>query len=277
MSRHTAGYLVVSVVVLSVVAGLPAIGYAQQDDGRFSVQWKDAPVAEVLATLQRQFGMQYVVSGELGSRSVTLALTDKTPVEALQDVLSATDLAAVNENGVWHIREVAQAAAGGRPYRPTATGGVMAQPAPYRPAPPGVNVGGAVAMPRPGGTVSGGVMGMQPGGAGFGASGLAATGTLQTYSLEDMVFRIIPLKFVDPYIVTQMFGGGIVGGQSSGGYGGSSRGGYGNDRGRSSYDRGRSSYDRGSSSYDRGGSSYDRGGSSYGGSSSGGPGVGGFY
>ena len=274
MNRYAAGYLVVSVVVLTMVAGLPAIGYAQQDGGRLSVQWKDAPVADVLSVLQRQFGIQYALSSELGSRPVTLALTEVTPVEALQQILRAADLAGVNENGVWHIREVAQAAAGGRPYRPTATGGVMAQPAPYRPAPPGVNVGGAVAMPRPGGTVSGGVMGMQPGGAGFGASGLAATGTLQTYSLEDMVFRIIPLQFVDPYIVTQMFGGGIVGGQSSGGYGGSSRGGYGNDRGRSSYDRGRSSYDRGSSSYDRGGSSY--GGSSYGGSSSGAPGVGGF-
>jgi len=283
MNRHTAGYLVVSVVVLSMVAGLPAIGYAQQDEARFSVQWKDTPFADVLAALQRQFGIQYVVSGELGSRPVTLALTDVTPVQALQKILSAADLTAVNEDGVWHIREGAQAATGGRTYRPTTVGGAMVQPAPYRPAPPGVNVGGAggSAMPRPGGTMAGGPMGLQPGAAGFGTSGLTTLGTQQTYSLEDMVFRIIPLRFVDPYIVTQMFGGGTVGGQSGGGggyggggyggsrggyggggYGGYSGGGYGGSGGYGGYGGG--GYG-GSSRY--GGSSYDRGGSSRGGSS----------
>ncbi|MCK4324799.1 MAG: hypothetical protein KAW89_09735 [Armatimonadetes bacterium] len=280
MSRHAAGYLVVSVVVLTMVAGTAGIGYAQQDEVRFSVQWKDAPVADVLSALQRQFGIQYVVSSELGSRRVTLALTEKTPVQALEGILSAANLTAVNENGVWHIREVAQAATGGRTYRPTTSGVAMAQPAPYRPAPPGVNVGGAAgpAMPRPGGAMSGGPMGMQPGGTGLMGGGLATglgTGALQTYSLEDMVFRIIPLRFVDPYIVTQMFGGGTVGGQQSGGRGGygGSRGGYGGSGGGYGSDRYGSGSDRygsdryGSSGSDRYGSgSYDRGGSSrYGG------------
>ncbi len=241
MRRHTAAYLVVivSIAVLTIVAGLPAISYAQQDQGQFSVQWKDITVAAALSALQRQFGIQYTLPSELGSRRVTLALTDVTPVEALQQILRAADLTAVNENGVWQIREVVQAEAGGRTYRPTG-GAVMAQPAPYRPAPPGVNVGvggaGAVGIPAGGNAVSGMPLGLQPGTTGLGTSGLTTPGTqqgLQTYSPEDMVFRIIPLNFVDPYIVTQMFGGGTVGGGyggAYGGYGGYGGYGYGSDR-----------------------------------------------
>jgi len=168
-----------------------------------------------------------VLSSELGSRTVTLGLTDVTPVEALQQILSAADLTAVNENGVWHVRKVAQAAAGGRTYRSTATGGAMARPAPYRPTPQGVNIGGVGGLNQPQPTA------WQTGATGLMGGGLATgvgTQALQTYSPEDMVFRIVPLKFIDPYIVTQMFGGGIVGGQSGGGYGGS-RGGYGGSRG----------------------------------------------
>jgi len=259
MRRHTAAYIVVvvSVVALTIIAGLPAISYAQQDEASFSVQWKDITVAAALGALQRQFGIQYALSSELGSRPVTLALSDVTPVEALQQILRAADLTAVNENGVWQIRAVAQVDAGGRTYRPT-DGGVMAQPAPYRPAPLGVNVGvgrdGAMGMPTVGSGVPGRPMGLQPGTTGFGTTGLTTLGTQQgfrTYSPEDMVFRIIPLQFVDPYIIADMFGGGIVGGQG-GGYG-SDR--YGSDRydryGSDRYDRDRYGSDRyGSDRYD---------------------------
>ena len=169
MSRHRAGYLAVSVVVLTMVAGLAGIGYAQQDEGRFSVQWKDAAVADVLSALQRQFGIQYALSSELGSRRVTLGLTEVTPDQALQRILSAANLTAVNENGVWHIREVAQAAAGGRTYRPTATGGATVQPAPYRPTPPGINVGGASGL----GLTQPQAIGRQ---LGIGSTGLGGTG-----------------------------------------------------------------------------------------------------
>jgi len=77
----------VSVIVIAVVAGLPAIGYAQQDGGQFSVQWNDVTVADALAALQRQFGIQYALSGELSSRRITLSLDNVTPVQALQQIL----------------------------------------------------------------------------------------------------------------------------------------------------------------------------------------------
>jgi len=281
MNRHTVGYVVVSVIVIAVVAGLPAIGYAQQDGGQFSVQWKDITVADALAALQRQFGIQYALSGELSSRRITLSLDNVTPVQALQQILSTAQLTAVNENGVWRIREVAQAETGGRTYRPGSAVGVAARPTPYRPTPAGVNVGGAggLGMTGPGSGMPGMSMGLQPGTTGLGGTGLTTLGTqqtLRTYSPEDMIFRIIPLKFIDPYIVADMFGGGIVGG-GGGGYGsdyyGSDR--YGSDRyGSSRYGSDRYGSDRyGSSRYgnDRYGSDRygsDRYGSSRYGSSS---------
>jgi len=223
MNRHVASWIVVSVVMLSMVAVLPAIGYAQQDGSQFSVQWKDAPVADVLSALQRQFGIQYVLPSELGSRRISLSLSNVTPVQALQHILGAANLTAVNQNSVWHIREIAQAEIGGRTYRPGAAAGAAAQPAPYRPSPLGVNVGGL--------GMSGMSMGLQPGATSLGGTGLTTLGmqqTLQSYSPADLIFRIIPLKFVDPYIITDMFGGGTVGGDSSGS--GGSQGGYGSNR-----------------------------------------------
>jgi len=278
MRRHTAAYLIVSVVALTLVAGLPAISYAQQDQARFSVQWKDISVADALAALQRQFGIQYALPSELGSRRITLSLSNVTAAEALQQILSAANLTAVNENGVWHIREAAHTEVGGRTYRPGA-GTAAVQPAPYRPAPPGVNVGvaGGAGPPAAGGAVSGRPLGLQPGTTGLGTSGLTTLGTqqgVQTYSPEDMVFRIIPLKFVDPYIVTQMFGGGTVGGGYGGGYGGygGGYGGYGGYSRRGGYSGGYGGY--GSSRYGGGYGGYGSsrygdsryGGRSYGGS-----------
>ncbi len=277
MRRDMVGWIMVSVVVLSMIAVLPTIGYAQQGEGRFSVQWKDIPVADALGALQRQFGLQYVLPSELGSRRITLSLNNATVTQALQAILSAANLTAVNENGVWHIREVAEASAEGRTYRPPTMGGAMVQPAPYRPTPPGVNVGDAsnLGMPGPVGGVPGMPMGLQPGALGTGLTTPGLQGTMQGYSPEDMVFRTIPLKFIDPYVVTDMFGGGVVGGYSSyggggyGGYGDYNRGGYGRDRyGSDRYGSDRYRSDRyGSDRYrsDRYGSSrygsdrYDRG------------------
>ncbi len=224
MRRYLSYSVLVSIVVLVLVVGVIGVGYAQQED-RFSVQWKDITVADALGALQRQFGIQYVLPAELGSRRITLALTDVTPVEALRQILSAANLAAINEGDVWRIREVAQAQVGGRAYRPGATTGVAARPAPYRPTPQAVTVGAAYGATSPTGltptpqALTPGV-GTVPG----------AVGTTQEYSEEDMVFRIVPLQFVDPYIIAEMFRGSVVGGQSGyggGGYGGYGGGGYG--------------------------------------------------
>ncbi len=265
MRRYLPYSVLVSIVVLVMVAGLVGVGYGQQE-GRFSVQWKDITVADALAALQRQFGIQYVLSGEIGSRRITLALSDVTPVEALRQILSAAELTAVNDGGVWHVREVAQVQAGGRAYRPGATAGAVARPAPYRPTPQGVAVGGAY-----GATQTGGV-GTQPLAGGRTSMTMAGQNTIEEISLEDMVFRTVPLRFVDPYLVTSIFGGSVVGGSSGGqggGYGGS-RGGYGSSRG----GYGQGGYGQGG--YSSGGYGSSRGGYGSGGYGSGGYGSGGY-
>jgi len=266
MRRYFPYSVIVSLVMVVMVVGVVGVGYAQQQ-GRFSVQWKDITVVDALAAMQRQFGIQYVLPGELGPRRVTLALTDVTPIEALQKICSAAGLVAINENGVWHIQEAAQRQTGGRAYRPGAAAGATAGPAPYRPAPPGVNVGSAYGATQPG------VTGTQPLALGTGAT-TSAEGTTRTYSPEDMVFRTIPLGFVDPYLVSSMFGGGIVGGGGGGyGQGGYGQGGYGG-YGQGGYSRG--GYGQGG--YSRGG--YGQGGysgrGSYGGYGGGGYGGGGY-
>ena len=50
MRRYLPYSVLVSIVVLVLVVGVIGVGYAQQE-GRFSVQWKDAPVGDVLSAL----------------------------------------------------------------------------------------------------------------------------------------------------------------------------------------------------------------------------------
>ena len=220
--------------------GITTSGSTQAQE-RFSVQWKDIAVADVLAALQRQFGIQYVLPSDLGNKRVTLSLTDATPVKAMQEILNAAQLTAVNEDGVWRIRALAQAPAGGRTYRATPTAAIptaVAPPAPFRVGPQSVNIGaGFGATPAYGALPT-------TAATGFGTAGM------QQYSPGDFVFRIIPLKFIDPYTVMEIFGGTAVGGdESRGGGSGGRSGGYGDDR----YNRDRDRYDR-----DRDRDRYDR-------------------
>ena len=246
MRRGIVGSLLVVVVMLVMVLGMPATGAAQEQP-RFSVQWEDITIAAALAALQRQFGIEYVLPSDLGNERVTLALTDRTPVEAVQQVLSAAQLTGVNDNGVWHVRKIAQVPAGERTYRPSATAPAAVAtgaPAPYRVGPQGVNVGAAFGAPQPAFGAP------QPAfGATWAATAAGGPLGLQQYAPEDLVFRIIPLKFVDPWVVTAMFGGYAVGGAESGGGYDDYDDGYGGGRRGSSRDGGYGDYgdSRGSS------------------------------
>ncbi len=232
-------WLLVGVLSVVMVVGLTTSG-AAQGQARFSVQWKDITVADALAALQRQFGIQYVLPSDLGKKRATLALDDVTPAQAMQQILNAAQLAAVNDNGVWNIRALAQAPAGGRTYRVAPT--AVAPPAPFRAGPQSVNVGAAF------GTASAYGAAPSTATAGFGVAGM------QQYSPQDFVFRIIPLKFIDPYDVLQIFGGTTVGGGDGGGggggYGGGSYGGGGYGGGRGGYGGGRGGGRGGRGGYD---------------------------
>ncbi len=243
--------VLVAVVAMVLVLAATTSAIAQEQD-RFSVQWKDITVGDALAALQRQFGVQYVLASDLGRKRVTLSLTEKTPVEAMQQILNAAQLSAVNQDGVWQIRAIAQASAGGRTYRATptaATPTAAAPPAPFRVGPQSVNIGATFGTAPAYGSTST----TATAATGFGVAGM------QQYSPEDFVFRVVPLKFIDPYMVLDIFGGTVVGGEGGGGgRGGGGRGGYGGGRGgyddRGGY--GRSGYDRGGRGSDR--SSRDR-------------------
>ncbi len=255
MRRAQISWLLLAVVVSVVlVLGTVTRGMAQEQH-RFSVQWKDITVADALMALRRQFGIQYVLPSDLGKKRIDANLTNATPVEAMRQILSAAQLTAVNENGVWHIRAMAQAPAGGRTYRPTATTRpataptAVAPPTPFRVGPQPVNVGGAYGTAQPS-------YGATPGATATGMTGFGQG--MQQYSPEDFVFRIIPLKYIDPYTVLDMFGGQAVGGEGGGGGSRGSRGGYGG-RGRDSYDSyDRDRYDRDRDRYDRDRDRYDR-------------------
>ncbi len=268
--------LTVLVILVLVQGAALAQGYQ-----RFSVDWRDVTVKSALEILQRQFGINYMLPGELGDKRITVSLTDKTPEEAVQAIAKAAGLTAFYDNGVWNIRE--SGAAGGPQPQTGARSGVVPQP---------MALGAPRTMPAP----------TRPGPLGLGSgqpttsalTGMAGTrtGTTET-EVAEMIMRFVQLSYMNPYMAVGLFGGfavseedyrGMYGGGggyggggygggygSYGGYGGSSYGGYGSGyAGRSSYGGG---YTGSRSTYGGyTGSSRYTGGSRSGGSS--GPGMG---
>ncbi len=239
--------------VICAISGLlvlAAVTPSQAQQGA-NFQWDGVAVKDALSALSRQYQINYSLPDELGQKKFSAQLVNATPQEALRTILDAANLTAINDGGVWRIREKAERSGGGRAWPQQQAlpqpvyGGVGAvgyqQPAPFRQPPYEVARGGGLAA--------------------------EAAAIPEEWDPKNWVTRIIPIRFVDPWLLVEIFGGTAIseedsggGGRGGGGYGG--RGGYdsGSDRGRSSYDRGsdrgRSSYDRGS---DRGRSSYDRG------------------
>ena len=216
-------------------------------------QWENVTVNEALAALNRQYQLNYSISGELGQRKFSASLTNATPEQAFQTILKEANLTAANDAGVWRIQEKPERAAAGRgmwgqmPGLPQPMyGGGWGQPGfggrqppmPFRQVPPQVQRGVGPGWP----------------------TGITAEDS-EKWDPENWVMRIIPLKYIDPYLVTDIFGGSTVGGEQYGGGGRGGYGGYGGGGGRGGY--GGSGYDRGygGGRYDQGygGGRYDQG------------------
>lgn len=231
-----------SVRIVVCLVGLLVAGMVlAQGAGRFSVQFDNTPLSQVLAALKRfDANLQFSMAPALGERKITASLVDVTVDEALQVVLNQAGLTSVKDNGVYQIRE-----------KPSATTGRAERPGTRLAAPVFVN------RPTAPGEGTGGVGVAATTQAGAAAAGTrTATGELD---LSKLPIRVISVKYTDPGLMAILFGGDIIYGDEvmgGGGYGSS-----GSSYGSSSYGSSYSS-DRGSSrgSSRSGGSSY---GSSY--------------
>ncbi len=250
--RYSKLAVICAISGLLVLATVPP---SQAQQGA-NFQWDGVAVKDALSALSRQYQINYSLPDELGQKKISASLVNATPQEALRTILDAANLTAVNDGGVWRIREKAERGGGERAWpqqqglpQPVYGGAGAAgyqQPVPFRQPPSQVERGVGAAAEQ--------------------------AAIPEEWDVRNWVTRIIPIRFVDPWLLVDIFGGTAVSEESSGGgYGGySGRGGYdrgGYDRGYDrggydrggydrGYDRGRSSYDRGS---DRGRSSYDRG------------------
>ncbi len=231
-------------VVVCLASLLLATVVLAQATGRFTVQFDNTPLSQVLAALKRfDASLQFSMAPALGERKITASLVEVTVDEALQVVLNQAGLTSVKDNGVYQIREKPSTSAG-RAERP---GTRLAAPVfVNRPTAPGEGTGGVgVAATTQAGTPAAGTR--------------TATGELDRSKLP---IRVISVRYTDPGLMAILFGGDIIYGDEAmggGGYGSS-----GSSYGSSSYGSSYSS-DRGSSrsSSRSSGSSYssDRGSS----------------
>ena len=220
--KHTklaVGFIVVAIAL--ILGHLPA--GAQEPQANF--QWDGVRVKDALAALSRQFQLNFVLPDELGERKITASLVNASPDKAFRTILDAANLTAVDDGGVWRVRDKPEPGASRRaapqPFgagpqpvwgAPQPAGGrqfPMGQPpSPFRQMPPQVQRGiGAEA-------------------------GAAEAGEIpEEWDTKNWVMRVIPIKFVNPYLLGEIFGGYAVTEESyrgggGGGYGGQS-GGYG--------------------------------------------------
>lgn len=255
--------LTTAVVAITVLVAPLALAQAPAGGQKMRVNFEDAAIGDVLKVLARQGNFDYSLPPQYQNKRVTVSLADVTPEEALQVVLDQAGLMAVNDNGVWTVRP-----------KPTTTRRPTGATRPT----PGVPTG-AVTTRTPPGTAA--------------AAPAAATTEGQTATAEGEVdpltgrrkgeiTRVIRTRFVDPGLLSLIFGGMTIYGDENltgggGGYGGGG-GGWGDDSG--GWGGGGRGGGYGGGGYGGGGrgGGYGGGGRSggYGGSSRGGRGGGGY-
>lgn len=203
------------------------------DEDRFSVEFNDTPLSQVLASFKRlDPSFQYALSGDIGDTKVTVTLVNVTLEAALTIVLAQSNLTSVEENGVVQIRRQAAAPTSrvAPPSRRLAPPGFLFSP------PKAISL--SPATPTATGTASA-------------VSNSGGATTKKAGGEVDLPLRLIMLKHADPADLAWLFGGdvveggGLYGSGGGGDYGGSSYGGdsgYGGNSGYggSSNSRGRS-------------------------------------
>jgi len=255
-------------VVWVVLAGLlllcGAVGSVWAQGARFDINWDNQTVGSALEQLQRAFGIQYNLPGDLADKRVTVHRRNVTVAEAIQELAKAAGLRVMTDPNGTFIFQAAQAPAaaqpawGQQPQNPWAALGATpygGAPMPQRPGQPWV-------QPQlPGAAVPG--MPAQPGmGMGMQQPGMLATPFGAQLNPEDMTLRVLELNRMSPELAAMLFGGQAIydeGGGGDSGYGSSGYGssgygssGYGSSSGRDrGYDRDRgynSGYDNDSRS-----------------------------
>ncbi len=213
--------------LITVLACLLMAGAAlAQGEQKINVQYAGTELGKVLETFKRfDPAFAYTLPPGYESKAITAGLVDVTIEEALTIVLDQVGLRFFKDNNLYSIREKTERG-GGRVDRPITTA-----------------YGTPVITTRP----------TQPTAQAGGAAASTATGEKKEGEDEraNLPIRMIKVRFADPALLSDIFGGDII----EGGYGGGSGGGYGSSSG--GYSSGSGGYSSGSS---RGGSS--RGGSS---------------
>ncbi len=233
-----------ALVLSMILCGLVISGAMATDEpATFSIDWADQPLSVALTTLNKHFGVNYVLPAELGNLRVSANLLNVTPERALRTVVAKAGLLAQLRNGTWMISS---------PNPTVATPAVYAQ----MPGMPGMGPGGMMGpnpsnpagLGRPG---TGGTLGVgRDRTSRFGA--MTGTSGYQQDQQGPRNYQVVPLKRIDPALVADIFGGSVIWGTSGGGdsgYGSSSSSGYGRSSSSSygSSDYGSSSSSRSSS------------------------------
>jgi len=209
-------------LLAAIAVSCLACGAALAADATFSIDWANQPLSVVLDTLNKHFGVNYVLPAELGNRKVSANLMNVTPERALKTVVTKAGLLAQLRSGTWMISA---------PQAGPAVANAYAQMGPEMGGPGGFP--GMVAPPDP--SMAGG-LGAPGMGAGFGGGRTGRTGRFGgqagTQSTQEQEgprnYQIVPVRRIDPALVADIFGGDVIyGGGSDSGSSSSGSSGYG--------------------------------------------------
>ena len=81
-----------------------ANGYVLRDR-TVDLKFTDVPISQLFKAIEKQFGVSVRLPPHLPEKSVTVDLSNLTPVEALKATAKAADLDLSEENGVYMVRE----------------------------------------------------------------------------------------------------------------------------------------------------------------------------
>jgi len=194
------------ILAATLVAPAAAVWAAdEQPAARISLDVRDADVKTVLTGIAKQGGLNLTVAQDVQG-TVTVAIVDMTPAQALKTVAEAAGARVILDDNVYKVD--------------------------HKPLPPERRpTVGAPATPAPAGRI------LAPT-----AQGNVGTGPAAAADQKDqVVLRVIKLKYADPAMIAAAFGGSVLGGMYSqansplgnmsgggqGGYGGGGNGGSG--------------------------------------------------
>jgi hypothetical protein len=174
---------------------------------KLKVSFEDATLGEVLKVLAQAGKFNYSIPPQYQDRRVTVSLADVTPEEALQVVLNQVGLMAVNDNNVWTVRPKPASRGGSSRGGGRAATGVPTGAAGIRTPP---TVGAAAPTTQP----------TQPG--------------EYQWKREGEITRVLQVRFIDPGLISYLYGGDTIYGDEmlGGGQNGQNgNGGYGDQGG----------------------------------------------